>query len=160
MKAFTLDSSYTSMAGVFYPSGHVFALFATAEAAKATAAALETPDGGESCAYAGPTTIMSDIVRTLGEGDTAMPSVGADGDFVRRIADLAGRGCHGLLIEVGKADVAGHITPILETHGAEAAFYYRTLVIEDLITRQPDAGPQSVTVGTRAAAAAPDDRAP
>ncbi len=160
MKAFALDSSYTSMAGVFYPTGHVFALFATAEAVKSAAEALATPDGKENCSYAGPETIMQHIVRTLGNGDQPLPSVGADGDFVRRIADLAGKGCHGLLIDVGKADVGEQITPILESNGAEAAFYYRTLVIEDLITRKPDAGPQSVTVGTHAAAAAPDDRAP
>ncbi len=159
MKAFALDSSYTSMGGVFYPTGHVFALFPTMDATQAAADEFEGSSRAEgACAYAGPETMLQDIVRTIGSGDDPLPSVGADGDFVRRIADLAGRGYHGLLIKMGKDDDSESITPLLESHGADAAFYYRTLVIEDLITHAPHGGSQSVTVGTRAAAAQPDDR--
>lgn len=148
------------MGGVFYPTGHVFALFATADAAKAAADAFEANAEARSnaCSYAGPDTMMQDIVRTIGSGDDPLPSVGADGDFVRRIADLAGKGYHGLLIEMGKDDDSESITALLESQGADAAFYYRTLVIEDLITHSPHGGAQSVKVGTRAAAPAPDDR--
>lgn len=160
MKAFALDSSHTSMGGVFYPTGHVFALFATADAAKTAARAFESgaEPGSNPCAYAGPETIRQDIVRTLGTDDAPLPSVGADGDFVRRIADLAGKGHHGILVKMGKNDDSAGVTSLLESHGAEAAFYYRTLVIEDLITHAPASGPQSVTVGTNAAASQPDDR--
>lgn len=155
MKSFALDSSYTSMSGVFYPTGHVFALFTDAEAAHQAAKALETGDG--EALYASPETILKDIVRTIGSSDAVLPSVGADGDFVRRIADLASAGHHGLLLKVGKHDDADGLRAALERAGAVAAFYYRTLVIEDLIEQPPTDTQQSVTVGTRAAAPQPGD---
>lgn len=155
MKPFALDSSYTSMSGVFYPTGHVFALFVSAEAARQAAQAFE-PGGDREASYASPETILKDIVRTLG-GSDPLPSVGAEGDLVRRIADLASTGHHGLLVEVEKGDDADSLRAKLQADGAVAAFYYRTLVIEDLIEQPPTDTRQSVTVGTHAAAPQPGD---
>lgn len=158
MKPFVLDSSHTSMSGVFYPTGHVFALFPTADLARQAADALDAAGDRAESAYAAPEVIQKDIVRTIGGSDAVMPSVGADGDFVRRIADLASTGHHGLLVEVGKDDDAEALGATLQREGAVAAFYYRTLVIEDLIEQPLTAAKQSVTVGTHAAAPQPDDR--
>ena len=158
MKPFVLDSSHTSMAGVFYPTGHVFALFPTADLARQAADALDTAGEIGESAYASPEVIQKDIVRTIGSSDVVLPSVGAEGDFVRRIADLASTGHHGLLVEVGKHDDAEVLTATLQREGAVAAFYYRTLVIEDLIEQPLTTAKQSVTVGTHAAAPQPDDR--
>ena len=41
VKALVLDSSHTSMSGVFYPKGHVLVLFPSAELARQAADALE-----------------------------------------------------------------------------------------------------------------------
>lgn len=155
MKPFALDPSYTSMSGVFYPSGHVFALFEDAQAARQAAQELES--GAGEAMYAAPETILKDIVRTLGSSGAPLPSVGADGDFVRRIADLASAGKHGLLMKVGKHDDAEQLGATLERAGAVAAFYYRTLVIEELVDQPRATTAQSVTVGTRAAAPQPGD---
>ena len=94
-------------------------------------------------------------MRTLG-GSDPLPSVGAEGDLVRRIADLASTGHHGLLMEVGKDDDADSLRAKLEAAGAVAAFNYRTLIIEDLIEQPQTATQHSVTVGTHAAAPQPD----
>ena len=145
------------MTGVFYPTGHVFALVPTADLARQAANAFETGSGDVESAYASPEAIQQDIVRTLG-GSDPLPSVGAEGDLVRRIADLASTGHHGLLVEVGKHDDADSLRAKLEAAGAVAAFYYRTLIIEDLIEQPLTASPQSVTVGMHAAAPQPDDR--
>ncbi len=158
MKPFALDSSHTSMSGVFYPTGHVFALFPTADLARQAAEALDTAGDIAESAYASPEVIQKDIVRTIGGSDAVLPSVGAEGDFVRRIADLASTGHHGLLVEVGKNDEVEVLTAALQRESAVAAFYYRTLVIEDLIEQPPTDTKQSVTVGTHAAARQPDDR--
>ncbi|MGB4926382.1 MAG: hypothetical protein WBP25_07780 [Giesbergeria sp.] len=158
MKPFALNSSHTNMSGVFYPTGHIFALFPAADLARQAADALDTAgDIGES-AYASPEVILKDIVRTLGSSDAVLPSVGAEGDFVRRIADLASAGHHGLLVEVGKHDDAEVLAATLQRVGAVAAFHYRTLVIEDLIEQPPTRARQSVTVGTHAAARHPEPR--
>ena len=92
MKPFVLDSSHTSMSGVFYPTGHVFALFPTADLARQAADALDAAGARAESAYASPEVVQKDIVRTIGSSDAVMPSVGADGDFVRRMRTWQARG--------------------------------------------------------------------
>ncbi len=152
MKPLVLDSSLTNMGGVFYPSGHVFALFPDEDCARQAASGLQNAGHSGDVAYAGPETILEEVVRTLGPADAPLPSVGADGDMVRRIADLAGCGHHGLLIKVEGKDSAEGIIDAITPAGAVAALHYRTFIIEDLITpAAPVEASQSVVVGTRAA---------
>jgi len=91
-------------------------------------------------------------VHTLGTADAPLPSVGAEGDMVRRIADLAGTGHHGVLIEMNDKDTTTDtLVATIGPEGAVAAFYYRTFIIEDLISEPADGPLQSVVVGTHAA---------
>ena len=151
MKPFVLDSTMTSMAGVFYPKGHVFALFPDEEGARQGAAALRAAGHAGAIAHASPDVILQEIVQTLGTADRPLPSVGAEGDMVRRIADLAGTGHHGLLIEMAGKDNAGALAAAIVPKGAVAALHYRTFIIEDLIAAPPPGDArQSVRVGTHA----------
>lgn len=152
MKPFVLDATMTRLGGVFYPTGHVFALFSDEDGARRAAAALQAAGHAGTIAHASPDVILQEIVQTLGTADAPLPSVGAEGDMVRRIADLAGTGHHGLLIEMAGKDHADALVATLVTAGAVAAFHYRAFIIEDLIaTPAPDDARQSVTVGTHAA---------
>ena len=147
----------TSMNGVFYPTGHVFALFPTQEAAQQTAAALQDAGHQGSLAYAAPEDIRREVTRTVDDGDIGMPSVGADNDIVRRIDDLAQRGCHGVLIEVTNRDAIENVQAMLTRRQATAAFYYRTFIIEELAEQPPNPQPNDGTVwmGTHAPSADP-----
>ena len=151
MKNLVLDSSMTNMGGVFYPTGHVFALFPDEDCVRQAATALQAAGHRGELAYASPDTILQDIVRTLGTADAPLPSVGAEGDMVRRIADLAGTGHHGMLIAMADKDEADAVVNAIAPEGAVTAFYYRTFIIEDLISPPASDGPQSVVVGTHAA---------
>lgn len=151
MKPLVLDSSMTNMGGVFYPTGHVFALFPDEDCVRQAAAALQTAGHRGDTAYASPDVILQEIVRTLGTADAPLPSVGAEGDMVRRIADLAGKGHHGMLITMADKDTTDTLVDAITPEGAVTAFYYRTFIIEDLIPQPVDDGPQSVLVGTHAA---------
>ena len=151
MKPLILDSSMTNMSGVFYPTGHVFALFPDEDCARQAAAALHSARHQGELAHASPEFILQEIVRTLGGTDIPLPSVGAEGDMVRRIADLAGTGHHGLLIAMADKDEADNVVNAIAPEGAVTAFYYRTFIIEDLISQPASTGPQSVVVGTHAA---------
>ena len=152
MKPLVLDSTMTNMGGVFYPPGHVFALFPTEDCVRQAATALQAAGHVGELAYASPEVILQEIVHTLGTADAPLPSVGAEGDMVRRIADLAGTGHHGLLIEMAGKDHADALVSTIAAQGAVAAFHYRAFIIEDLIaTPSPDGAQQSVTVGTHAA---------
>lgn len=151
MKPLVLDSTMTNMGGVFYPTGHVFALFPDEDCVRQAASALQAAGHKGSTAYASPEVIMEEIVRTLGTADAPMPSVGAEGDMVRRIADLAGTGYHGMLVEMAGKDKADAVVEAIAPAGAAAAFHYRTFIIEDLISQVPPQGTQSVVAGTHAA---------
>jgi hypothetical protein len=151
MKPLVLDSTMTNMGGVFYPTGHVFALFPDEDCVRQAANALQAAGHRGDTAYASPEVILEEIVRTLGTADAPMPSVGAEGDMVRRIADLAGRGHHGLLISMDGKDTPERLVEAIAPQGAVTAFYYRTFIIEDLISQPVDDLPQSVVVGTHAA---------
>jgi len=153
MKPLVLDSTMTNMGGIFYPTGHVFALFPDEDCVRQAAAALQSAGHAGEMAYASPEVIMQEIVHTLGTADAPLPSVGAEGDMVRRIADLAGSGHHGLLVKMADKDNAEALVAAIAPAGAVTAFYYRTFIIEDLITpATTDERTQSVVVGTHAAA--------
>ena len=66
MKPLILDSSMTNMSGVFYPTGHVFALFPDEDCARQAAAALHSARHQGELAHASPEFILQEIVRTLG----------------------------------------------------------------------------------------------
>ncbi|RYF28444.1 MAG: hypothetical protein EOO33_00845 [Comamonadaceae bacterium] len=132
MKPFVLDPDMTSAAGTFYPTGYVFALFPDEAAARQAGDAM-SGQGRTDVAHAAPEAILQHVVRTLGNADEPLPSVGAEGVIVRRIADLASQGRHALFFPAADDDDAESLQDALEPLGAEAAFWYRRLIIEDLI---------------------------
>jgi hypothetical protein len=69
MKPLVLDSTMTNLGGVFYPTGHIFALFPDEDCVRHAASALQAAGHKGSIAYASPETIMEDIVHTLGTAD-------------------------------------------------------------------------------------------
>ena len=150
MKPFVLDSSMTNMGGIFYPTGQVFALFPDEDCTRQAALALQAASHQGDIAYASPEVILQEIVHTLGTADAPLPSVGAEGDMVRRIADLAGTGHHGVLIRMADKDTPERVVAAIAPEGAAAAFYYRTFIIEDLVPQAPEQESQSVVVGTHA----------
>ncbi len=133
MKPFALDPSMTTATGTFYPTGHVFALFANEEAARSAGQALQA-QGRDDVAHATPPMILEHVVRTLGNADAPLPSVGAEGVIVRRIAQLASDGAHGLLLRAADSDAPETLRDLLQPTGPLAAFYYRSLVIEELVS--------------------------
>lgn len=152
MNSLVVTPAMTNMNGVFYPTGHVFALFKDQAAAQQLADALQGSAHLGSVAYADPMAIRREITHTVDDTETALPSVGADNDIVRRIDDLARRGHHGVLIELTDKDDAETVQAALAQHFATAAFYYRTLIIEELVeqSKNPSTDDPSVLVGTHA----------
>lgn len=133
MKPFTLESDMLTMGGVFYPTGHVFLMFPSREAAEKAAAELSrqgVDDAGISLLT--PETIQGQIARTVGNADIPLPSAGTEADTVRRYAELASQGHHALLVHAPKAEQSDRLMALLEGHEVSYAQKYRKLVIEDL----------------------------
>ena len=131
-----VDSHFTP-SGAYYPTGHVFAMLADAQAAQDAARQLaEVPDIGAIHVVA-----PAKIEQVLGKRAAdvgGVPSVGREDQFMLRFVELARAGKHGLQIEVGNADTDA-IAAILKAASAGLGYYYRTLVIEELIDSSPRA---------------------
>ena len=158
MRPLVVTSAMTSMNGVFYPTGHVFALFKDEAAVKQAIEALQQAEHQGALSYADPQRIRKEITHTVAASDDAMPSPGADDDLVRRIDDLAHRGYHGLLMELADKDQIETIQSVVDAHHAEAAFYYRTFIIEELV-EQPKNLDSNAVSGTHAPGAHPSTSA-
>ena len=137
MTPFSLDSSMTSMGGVFYPTGHVFAMVPSDDVVQAAAEALHALGYAGAVRHATPEAILADIVPTLGVEQEELAAVGPEGEIVQRIGALAQQGHHGLLVALGRDD-AHEVADVLNAYGATAAFHYRELVIEELVPDQDD----------------------
>lgn len=158
MKPLVVTSAMTNMNGVFYPTGHVLALFKDQAAVQKMVAALDGAHHHGSVAYADSERIRQQITKTVEGTESILPSSGADNDLVRRIDDLAQRGCHGMLIELSDKDNIETVQSAVQAHGAQAAFYYRTFIIEELVEQPKNLESQSVT-GTHSPGAHPDTTA-
>ncbi|MEO7548136.1 MAG: RNA-binding protein [Ramlibacter sp.] len=133
MKPFTLDSSMTTMSGVFYPTGHIFVMFPTrADAEQAGAALVAAGVEGNELSLITPEVIQEKIAATVGNADAELPSAGTEGDTVRRFAELASQGHHALLVHAPKAKDSEHAMEAIKNFPVSYAQKYRQLVIEDL----------------------------
>ena len=133
MKHFEFDSSMTTMGGVFYPTGYMIVMFPTEQDATEAAGKLEQ-DGfsGDKISLLTPDAIQEKIARTVGSADIPLPSAGSEADTVRRFAELAGQGHHGLMIHAPHGDETAYIMELLKGAPISYAQKYRQLVIEDL----------------------------
>lgn len=129
--------SHFSPTGVYYPRGHVFAMFRDAAAAQAAAQALGALAGVGGVQVVGSQAIVEQFGARAAEVGGA-PSVGREDQFMRRFVELAGQGLHGVLVDVGDADTDA-IAQALQRGGAVLGYHYRALVIEELIDTSPRA---------------------
>ena len=137
MAPFTADASHFTMSGAYYPKDHVFAMFADPAAAQAAAERIgAVPDVG-ALSLAEPGAIQQAFAERAAAVGGA-PSVGREDQFMLRFVELARAGRAGLLIEVGRADTAA-LSAALAASGAVLAYYYRALVIEELVDPTPRA---------------------
>lgn len=133
MNAFELDSDMLTMAGVFYPTGHIFAMFPSEADARQVGEALEKSALSEKpVMLLDPHTILEKVVRTVGSADIPLPSAGTEAATVRQYAALAGQGHWAVMVHAPDADDTAAAMDIVRTAPFSFAEKYRLLVIEDL----------------------------
>ena len=134
MKPFALDSDMLTMGGVFYPTGHVLAMFPAATDAYRAADKLQAAGlDGDALSFVPTETILSSITHTVGSADDPLPSVGTEATTVRQIAALAAQGHCALLVHAPDAADSDHAMQVLQGEPVAASWKYRQLVIEDLV---------------------------
>jgi len=133
MKHFELTKDMTNIRGQFYPTGHILLMLPNADAAEAAGRALV--DAGLADAdmqLITPEVMLGQIARTVGSSDIPLPSPGTEADTVRRFAQYASQGHHGLLVRAPDNDDSERVMAALRGHPVAHAQKYRMLVIEDL----------------------------
>ncbi len=134
MKPFQLDSSMTTLRGVFYPTGHLMLMLPSRQdALDAVRRLKEAGCDEETMSMLTPEVIMADVVHTVGSADMPLPSAGTEGDTVRRFAELASQGHHALLIHAPTAQESDRVVQALVDAPISYGQKYRHLVIEDIV---------------------------
>ncbi|MEJ6023475.1 RNA-binding protein [Ramlibacter sp. PS4R-6] len=134
MKAFAPDSKmYTLLGGVFYPTGHIFIMYPTAEEANdAERRLLDAGFSGDSISLLTPDDIHTKIASAVIDNDH-MPSAGTEAATARHYEELAREGHHAILVPVPKAKDAELAVAALKGTNISYAQRYRLLVIEDIV---------------------------
>lgn len=133
MQALDLHTDMLTMAGVFYPTGYVFAMFPTEADAKRVGDAIEGARLSEKpVLLLSPQDTLEKVVRTVGSADIPLPSAGTEAATVRQYAALAGQGQWALMVHAPDAAETATVMDIVRTAPFSFAEKYRQLVIEDL----------------------------
>jgi len=134
MKDFAPDSKMYTLGGVFYPTGHMFVMFPTADdALEGERRLLQSGyEAGGICLLT-PKDIHEKIAAAVADDDH-MPSAGSEGDTARHYEELAREGHHALLIPARTAKDAEQVKKALDGANVSYAQRYRHFVIEDIVT--------------------------
>ncbi|WP_326533963.1 RNA-binding protein [Pseudorhodoferax sp.] len=133
MKAFELAPDMLTLAGVFYPTGYVFAMFPTEADARGVGTALEREHlSKQPIMLLSPQAILEQVVRTVGSADIPLPSAGTEAATVRQYAALAGQGHWAVMAHAPDADDTETVMRVVRQAPFSFAEKYRRLVIEDL----------------------------
>ncbi len=140
MNTFAPDpSNFTKLTGAYYPTGHMFAMFNDLAAVQTAAARIAELPGVGAVSIAPGAAIESAFGQRAAEVGGS-PSVGREDQFMLRFVELARAGKCGLLIDMGVAD-GTDVAHALGATGAQLAYHYRALVIDELVepTRRAEA---------------------
>jgi hypothetical protein len=134
MKDFAPDSKMYTLGGVFYPTGHMFVMFPTADdALEGERRLLQSGyEAGGICLLT-PKDIHEKIAAAVADDDH-LPSAGTEGETARHYEELAREGHHALLIPARSAKDADQVKAALKGANVSYAQRYRHFVIEDIVT--------------------------
>ena len=134
MKSFAPDSKMYTLGGVFYPTGHMFVMFPSADdALQAEKALLQSGyEAGGICLLT-PKDIHEKIAAAI-EHEEGLPSPGTEAATARHYEELAREGHHALLIPARTSKDSEQVMQALRDAKISYAQRYRHFVIEDLVT--------------------------
>jgi hypothetical protein len=133
MRPFQLDSGMTTMTGVFYPTGWMVLMFPGQEQALDAARLLAKAGfADDAMMLMTPQDVRRELLGAAGD-DHIIPSAGSEGDTVRRFAELAAQGHHGLMVHAPHHEDSDRVMELLKDAPISYGQKYRKLVIEDIV---------------------------
>lgn len=133
MRPFHIDSGMKTLRGVFYPTGWMVLMFPGEQQARDAARKLAQGGiGDDRMMLMTPQDFRREISDTAGD-EEVLPSAGTEGDTVRRFAELAAQGHHGLMVHAPAHADSDQVLELLRDAPVSYGQKYRALVIEDVV---------------------------
>lgn len=138
MTPFELTPDMLTLAGVFYPKGYAFIMFANGQDAEQVAHEIDcvidsNPDDSGTVTLLSPETVLSEIGQVNGASDLALPSVGTEAATVQKYVALARQGHSALLVHMGSDAKAERVMQAVRKVPFSYGQRYHLLAIEDLV---------------------------
>jgi hypothetical protein len=134
MKAFAPESKMFTLGGVFYPTGHVFLMFPTAQdALDAEKMLLDAGCDSGQVSLLTPQDIHEKVAASAMHSDEGLPSPGTEAATAMHYEQLAREGHHALMVSAPSAKETERVMQALKGAKITFAQKYRHFVIEDLV---------------------------
>ena len=132
MKPFVLTPKMRTLAGTFYPKGWIVAMVNPKDVQSLAERLAECAAVPDDILHLPPETVLKELGGAVGESDLPLPSVGTEGQSVRRYVQLAREGWHGLMVHAPTEADTERVMEVLRTVPLPYAQKYHRLAIEDL----------------------------
>lgn len=133
MKPFALSRQMLTLGGAFYPTGWVVAMIPSEQDLQQVAQQMEQQAAkpGE-VMHLPPEVVIRELGGAVGESDLPLPSVGTEGESVRKYVMLARQGQHALMVHAPNDEDTERVMQVLKSVPFSYAQKYHRLAIEDL----------------------------
>ncbi len=132
MNKFELTSSMLTMGGTFYPRGYAFIMFHNQKQAEQAALEMGKLPFGNTVMFLNAAAVLRDVGKVEGDSDIDLPSVGTEGDTVRKYVDLARKGHCALMVKVDSDEDTELVMQAARTADFSYGQRYQLLAIQDL----------------------------
>ncbi len=132
MKPFVMHRKMRTLGGAFYPTGWVVAMVPAEDVERLGQELAQDAAPDEEPMHLPPELLLRELGGAIGESDLPLPSVGTEGQSVRRYLELARQGLHGLMVHAPEDADTERVMQVLRRVPVAYAQKYHRLAIEDL----------------------------
>lgn len=132
MKTFVMHRKMRTLGGAFYPTGWVVAMVPAQDVGHLGQALSEQGIAEDDLMHLPPEVLLRELGGAVGESDLPLPSVGTEGESVRKYLGLAREGLHGLMVHAPDDADTERVMQVLHRVPVAYAQKYHRLAIEDL----------------------------
>lgn len=133
MKPFTMNRQMLTLGGTFYPTGWVVAMIPSEDDVRRLDQELQQQAAkSDEIMHLPPEVVLRELGGAVGESDLPLPSVGTEGESVRKYVALARQGQHGLMVHAPSDEDTQRVMQVLRRVPFSYAQKYHRLAIEDL----------------------------
>lgn len=132
MKPFVMNRRMLTLGGTFYPTGWIVAMVGGDDVGRLAQALTQRAAKPDEVMHLTPEAVLREWGGAVGESDLPLPSVGTEGENVRKYLALARQGQHALMVHAPSDQDTERVMQVLRQAPVSYAQKYHRLMIEDL----------------------------